>query len=910
MIVTATDPQHALSAQAFRHEANMAKKPDEIYLIDGSSYIYRAYHAMGGLSNSKGFPTGAVLGFTNMIVKTMKDKAPQRIAVVFDAKGPTFRHEMYRDYKANRPAMPEDLRLQVPKIHEIVEAYRLPSLSVQGYEADDIIATLTRQAKEKGWQVVVVSADKDMMQLVQEGITMWDPQRDMVYDSEEVKKKFGVSPNQIRDFMALMGDSSDNVPGVPGIGQKTAASLIQQLDSLEGIYSHLDEVSQKKVRENLAENRDKAFLSRKLVALNDEVPLDSGLEDLTVAEPDAGQLREIFKELEFKRLLGELPAQRTLDYSGYCTIVTLKDLHQWADRIRKIGRFAVDTETTSEQPVRAELVGISMCAEDGKACYIPVAHAQGDQLNKEEVLSVLRPLLEDPKLPKLGQNIKYDMIVFKKEGVEIRGIECDTMLASYLLDPSRRGHSLDDLAEIFLEHRMIPIKELIGTGKSQILFSDVDIPTASEYSCEDAEVTFKVASILCPRLDKQGLGDLFREIELPLIPVLTDMELAGVRIDTAYLNQISEEFGKILQKAEAQIYELAGEDFNINSPKQLGEILFNKLGMKATKKTKSGPSTSLDVLEELALEHELPRKILDYRSIYKLKSTYVDTLPNLVNPKTGRIHTSYNQAVAATGRLSSSDPNLQNIPVRTEEGRKIRKAFVPDEGCVFVAADYSQIELRIMAHVSGDERLTAAFSGGEDIHAITAASVFACSPAHVTPEMRRKAKAINFGIIYGMGAFKLAGQIGVGMKMAKQYLEDYYKTYSGVRRYMEELPERATKDGYVTTILGRIRFLPDLNNPNRIAQQAARRVAINTTMQGSAADLMKLAMIRVHRALQESRMSAKMILQVHDELILEVRKDVARDAAALLKKEMEGVYPLSVPLLVEVAIGNNWDEAH
>ncbi len=888
----------------------MAKKPDEIYLIDGSSYIYRAYHAMGGLSNSKGFPTGAVLGFTNMIVKTMKDKAPQRIAVVFDAKGPTFRHEMYAEYKANRPAMPEDLRLQVPKIHEIVEAYRLPSLSVQGFEADDIIATLTRQAKEKGWQVVIVSADKDMMQLVQEGVTMWDPQRDMVYDSEEVKKKFGVSPNQILDFMALMGDSSDNVPGVPGIGQKTAASLIQQFDSLEGIYSHLDEVSQKKVRENLAENRDKAFLSRELVALNDEVPLDSGLEDLTVAEPDADQLREIFKELEFKRLLGELPAQRTLDYSGYCTITTLEDLHQWADRIRKIGRFAVDTETTSEQPVRAELVGISMCAEDGKACYIPVAHTQGDQLNKEEVLSVLRPLLEDPKLPKLGQNIKYDMIVFKKEGVEIRGIECDTMLASYLLDPSRRGHSLDDLAEIFLEHRMIPIKELIGTGKSQILFSDVDIPTASEYSCEDAEVTFKVASILCPRLDKEGLGDLFREIELPLIPVLADMELAGVRIDTAYLNQISEEFGKILQKAEAQIYELAGEDFNINSPKQLGEILFNKLGMKSTKKTKSGLSTSLDVLEELALEHELPRKILDYRSIYKLKSTYVDTLPNLVNPRTGRIHTSYNQAVAATGRLSSSDPNLQNIPIRTEEGRKIRKAFVPDEGYVFVAADYSQIELRIMAHVSGDERLTAAFSAGEDIHAITAASVFECSPAHVTPEMRRKAKAINFGIMYGMGAFKLAGQIGVGMKMAKQYLEDYYQTYSGVRRYMEEVPERATKDGYVTTILGRKRFLPDLNNPNRIAQQAARRVAINTPMQGSAADLMKLAMIRVHRALQESRMSARMILQVHDELIVEVKKDAAKDAAALLKKEMEGVYPLSVPLLVEVATGNNWDEAH
>jgi DNA polymerase I len=888
----------------------MAKKKEEIYLIDGSSYIYRAYHATGGLSNSKGFPTGAVFGFTNMIVKTMKDKAPRRIAVVFDAKGPNFRHEMYSDYKANRPAMPEDLRLQIPKIHEIVEAYRLPSLSVEGFEADDIIATLTRHAKEKGWQVFIISGDKDLMQLVQEGVTMWDPQREVVYDSEAVKKKFGVDPDHILDFMALMGDSSDNVPGVPGVGQKTAALLIQQFGSLDGLYSHLDEVTQKKIRENLAGNKDQAFLSRKLVTLDYEVPLDLGPDDLTTDEPDVDRLREIFQELEFKRLLGELPAQRTLDYSGYCTITTSADLRQWADGIRKMERFAVDTETTSEQPVRAELVGISLCAEDGKACYVPVAHTYGDQLKKEEVLSVLGPLLEDPNLPKVGQNIKYDMIVFKNEGVEIRGIECDTMLASYLLDPSRRGHSLDDLAEVFLQHRMIPIKELIGTGKSQILFSAVDIPEAAEYACEDAEATFKVASILCPRLDKEGLGDLFRDIELPLIPVLADMELAGVRVDIAYLNQLSEEFAVILAKTEAEIYELAGERFNINSPKQLGEILFHKLGMKSAKKTKSGPSTSLDVLEELSFEHELPRKILDYRSIFKLKSTYIDALRSLVNPRTGRIHTSYNQAVAATGRLSSSDPNLQNIPIRTEEGRKIRKAFVPDEGYVFVAADYSQIELRIMAHVSGDERLKTAFSAGEDIHAITAASVFNCSPAHVTPEMRRKAKAINFGIMYGMGPFKLAGQIGVGMKMARKYLEDYYETYAGVRKFMKELPEKATKDGYVTTILGRKRFLPDLNNPNRIAQQAAQRAAINSTMQGSAADLMKLAMIRVHNALHESRMPATMILQVHDELILEVRKDAAKDAAALLKKEMEGVYPLSVPLVVDVATGNNWGEAH
>jgi DNA polymerase I len=888
----------------------MAKKHHEIYLIDGSSYIYRAYHAMGGLSNSKGFPTGAVFGFTNMIVKTLKDKAPTHVVVAFDAKGPNFRHEKFPEYKANRPPMPEDLRLQIPMVHEIVEAYRLPSVSMTGFEADDIIATITRQAREHGWDVVVVSGDKDLTQLVQDGVTMWDPQKDVVYDAEGVKKKFGVLPHQAVDFMALTGDTSDNVPGVAGVGPKTGAKLIEEYGTLEGVYESLDRITQKKLKENLTKYKDNAFLSRELVRLNYEVPTGKNLDDLAVVEPDPSRLKALFQELEFKRLLGDLPAERTLDFTGYRVIVRMEDLSAWLEDVRQQGILSVDCETTSEQPVRAQLVGVSLCSEAGKACYIPVGHARGVQLPKSDVLNALRTVLEDGTIRKIGQNIKYDLIVFKKEGVDIAGIACDTMLASYLLDPSRRGHSLDDLAEIFLEHRTIHIKELIGKGKSQILFSGVDIEQATEYACEDADVAFRVAEVLLPKIEAGGLHDLYNEVELRLIPVLADMELAGVRVDTSYLWQLSLEFGQTLETTEAAIYRIAGENFNINSPKQLSEILFNRLGLKPVKKTKTGQSTALDVLEELAHQHELPRKILDYRSIFKLKSTYVDALTSLVNPETGRIHTSYNQAVAATGRLSSSDPNLQNIPVRTAEGRKIRKAFIPDDGFTFVAADYSQIELRVMAHLSGDARLKQAFSAGEDIHAITAAEVVGGSPAHVTPEMRQSAKAINFGIIYGMGAFRLAGQLGVGMAMAKQYLEDYYRTYAGVRTFMEALPEKATADGFVTTILGRKRFLPDLRNPNRIAQQAARRMAINTTIQGSAADLMKLAMIRVHEELKERKLPAKMILQVHDELILEVQDDAAKDAASLIKEAMEGVYPLSVPLVVDVASGKNWDEAH
>ncbi len=888
----------------------MGKTNEEIYLIDGSAYIFRAYHAMGGLSNSKGFPTGAIFGFTNMIMKTLKDKSPTRIAVVFDTPGPTFRHEMYPLYKANRPEAPQDLVVQIPKILELVQAYRLPMLSIAGYEADDIIATLTQKARSLNWRVVIVSADKDLTQLVCDRVAMWDPQKDALYDAKGVKDKFGVLPEQILDYLSLVGDSSDNIPGVRGIGPKTAGNLIQDFGSLQQIYDQIDRITKPKLRESLITNRDKAFLSRDLAKLDEDVPIDVDIDNLVMLEPNQELLREMFREFEFKRLLDDLPAVKNLDFSGYKTVRTLQELPAIISEIKANGRFAVDLETTSIAPVWAELVGISLCAKEGKPYYLPVGHIKGPQLPKGETLAMLKPILEDPAISKIGQNIKYDMIVLKNEGVNLQGVACDTMLASYLLDPSRRGHSLDDLAEIYLEHKMIPITDLIGTGKKQISFAEVEIDQASEYSCEDADVTFRLSTIMTPRLLEAGLEDLFLNVELPVISVLTDMELTGVRVNSDYLKKLSIEFGENLKQIEREIYDLAGEEFNINSTQQVGEILFNKLGLKGTKKTKTGLSTSLAVLEELAFQHELPKKILEYRSIFKLKSTYADSLVNLVNPRTGRIHTSYNQAVAATGRLSSSDPNLQNIPIRTTEGRKIRKAFVPAKNHVFIAADYSQIELRIMAHLSQDKRLLEAFDSGEDIHSITAASVFGLPLSLVTPEMRRKAKEINFGIIYGMGAFKLSNQIGVSLKVARQYLEDYYLTYAGVKKYMEEVPDQASRVGFVTTILGRKRFLPDLTNPNKVAQQAARRIAINTTMQGSAADLMKVAMINVHKRLEAENLPVKLILQVHDELVLEAHENHVDAAINLLRFEMEHAYELSVPLVVDVSVGNNWDEAH
>ena len=888
----------------------MSLKTEEIFLIDGSAYIFRAYHAMGGLSNSKGFPTGAIFGFTNMLMKTLRDKSPSRIAVVFDAPGPTFRHEKYPLYKANRPEAPQDLVIQIPKILELVRAYRLPMISVAGFEADDVIATLTRQAKLLKWIVIIVSADKDLTQLVSEGVVMWDPQKDTLYDEKGVQEKFGVLPTQMLDFLSLVGDSSDNIPGVRGIGPKTATNLIHEFGSLKGIYDQLEKISKPKLREALKTNRDNAFLSRELAKLDEEVSLDTDIKELLIVEPDNEGLRHIFREFEFKRLLDDLPAVKNLDFSGYKTVQTLDELQKIISEIKQSGIFAVDLETTSLAPVSAKIVGISLCAKQGRPYYIPVGHNEGLQLPKKETLAILKSVLEDPGIDKVGQNIKYDLIVFRGEGIDIRGIAFDTMLASYLLDPARRGHSLDDLAEIYLQHKMIPITDLIGAGKRQTSFAEVDVERASEYSCEDADVTFRVASLMVPRLREAGLMDLLSNIEIPIISVLADMEIKGVLVDSDYLRQLSIEFGESLKLIEQSIFTLAGQQFNINSTQQVGEILFKKLGLKGTKKTKTGLSTSLAVLEELAFEHELPKKILEYRSIFKLKSTYADSLVNLVNPETGRIHTSYNQAVAATGRLSSSDPNLQNIPIRTPEGRKIRKAFVPDKAYVLVAADYSQIELRIMAHLSGDKRLLEAFASGEDIHSITAASVFGLPIELVTSEMRRKAKEINFGIIYGMGAFKLSNQIGVSLKVAKQYLEDYYQTYSGVKEFMETAPDDASRVGFVTTILGRKRYLPDLTNPNKMAQQAARRIAINTTMQGSAADLMKLAMINVHSRLKTEKLPANLILQVHDELVLEAREDHLEAAINLLKFEMEHAYELSVPLVVDVSFGQNWDEAH
>jgi DNA polymerase-1 len=845
-----------------------------------------------------------------MINKTLKDKDPKRLAVVFDAKGPTFRHELFHEYKANRPAMPDELAEQISMIHDLIQAYSLPSLSKTGFEADDIVATLVKEAGKRSWKVVIVSGDKDLMQLVGDNVIMWDPQADKEYTPAEVEKKFGVGPDKLLDLLAMVGDTSDNVPGVPGVGLKTASSLLKEYESLDEILESADEITPARARNSLVKNRDTALLSRDLIQLRDDVPLDLELEDLVRGDSSVGELERIYQELEFNKLLSELPRTTRLDYSGYSLITGEKELESLIARLREAGSFAVDLETTSERPVWAELVGISFSCEEGVAFYIPVGHEKGDQLDKRRTLELLKPLLEDSSIEKIGQNIKYDIIVLKKEGIELRPLGCDTMIASYLLDSGRRGHSLDDLAQIHLNHKMIPITDLIGTGKSQISFDKTPIEQAMTYSCEDADVTFRVSNKLRPRLTQEGLSELFYEIETPLIPILADMELTGVKVDPFKLKSLSEEFSAILNSTREQIYDLAGENFNINSPKQLASILFERIGLKPVKKTKTGPSTSLDVLEKLALEHSLPQKILDYRSIFKLKSTYVDALSELVNRRTGRIHTSYNQAVAATGRLSSSDPNLQNIPIRSEEGRKIRQAFVPEKDHLFVAADYSQIELRVMAHLSDDERLKEAFANNEDIHAITAASVFGVSTAHVTPDMRRKAKEINFGIIYGMGSYKLAGQIGVGMKMAEKYLQDYYNTYSGVKDYMDRVPRLAAEKGYVTTLMGRRRLLPDINSSNKITRQAAARVAINTTIQGAAADIMKKAMIGVHKRTMDYGPEMRMILQVHDELILEVKDGLGEEASQLLREEMENAVKLTVPLAVETAIGENWDEAH
>jgi DNA polymerase-1 len=884
-----------------------------IFLIDGQSYIYRAFYAVRELKTSTGFPTNAIFGFVNMLQRIRGEYSPSHMAVVFDAPGKNFRHGLYQQYKAHRLAMPEALRPQIPRIKELVRAYRIPVIELEGYEADDIIATLATRWEKQGAAVVIVSGDKDLMQLVSERVTMLDTMRGEQIGVEQVRAKFGVEPARVVEVQALMGDATDGIPGIPGIGEKTAIKLISEWHDLDNLLRHASEIPGK-LGEKICTHADLARLSKKLATLQCDVPVEVDLADLTPQEPDREQLKALFTELEFRRFLAELDAEDKRapgeKIDGYETVRTPHQLDQVLQAVREAGTFCLDTETTSLNPLSAELVGVSLAVQEGQAWYIPVGHRSPDaspQLARDGLLTALRALLEDPSLSLIGQNTKYDVMVLAQYGLWPQNLTGDTMLASYLLNPTNR-HSLTELAWEHLQYRMLTYEVVTEGGKKN--FAEVSVADATRYSAEDADITLRLAHRLFPRVREEGMGRLFAEVEVPLVLVLARMELAGIRVDRELLATLSEEFGRRRKALEAEIYALAGEEFNLSSPQQLQTILFDKLGLPRGKKTKTGSSTDSSVLEALAERFPLPAKILAYRAFTKLQNTYVDALPKLVHPKTGRIHTSFNQTVTATGRLSSSNPNLQNIPVRSEEGRRIRAAFVPERGHVLLSADYSQIELRLLAHLSQDPVLVESFQKGQDVHARTAAELFGVPLGAVSADQRRQAKTINFGIIYGMGAQRLARSLGIPLKTAQAYITQYFARYGGIKEYMDTVVADAKKRGYVTTLLGRRRYVPDLQSQNAQLASAAERVATNTPIQGTAADLMKMAMVAIDRRLTEEKLRARMLLQVHDELVFEVPEGEVERVKRLVQELMQGVMGLRVPLVVELGIGTNWAEAH
>ena len=895
----------------------MMDKDKTIYLIDGSAYIYRAYHAIRSLSNSKGFPTNAVFGFTRMLLKLVNDKRPEYIIMFFDSKGPTFRHELFNAYKANRPPMPEDLSIQIPCIKEITAAFNIPVMEKQGFEADDLIGTISLQAEAKGFFVVMVTGDKDFMQLVTDKAVIWDPMKDKKIDTDSIKKDFGVVPNQMTDVFGLAGDSADNIPGVPGIGQKTALSLIQAFGGMDLVYDQINTITKKKQKQNLINYKDQAFLSRELVTIDTHAPISCDLDKLKYTSFNNVRLSELFKEFEFSQLQKAFPKQAGDLKKKYFTVLRVEELSILVASLEAVSEFAVDTETTSVNPMKARIVGISFSVRQNEACYIPCGHAyEGapDQLDLDLVLQYLKPVLENPEIKKIGQNIKYDLMVFARHGIHLAGLYFDTMLASYLINPSKRAHNLEQIALDFLDYKMISYKEVTNAGTQNKIscFAEVPVEKASYYSCEDADITFSACKVLLPILRKSELYTLLRDVEIPLVPVLMDMEMKGICVDKLKLKGLSELFGKQLESLECRIYDIAGEKFNIKSSQQLGRILFEKLKLpvqKKTKKTKSY-STDVDVLNKLSSMHELPEIMLKHRTLAKLKSTYTDALLELINTETGRIHTSFNQTVTVTGRLSSSAPNLQNIPVRGEEGGKIRSSFIPRPGWLLLSADYSQIELRILAHYSDDRILIKAFIDDEDIHTRTATEVFQVFPSFITPELRRQAKAVNFGIVYGMSAFRLSKELDISRKMAQTYINNYFKRYKGVKQYIDETIEAAGNTKQTSTLLGRIRLLPDINSSNKHIREFSERIAINTPIQGTAADLIKVAMINIHRAFYEKRLKSSMLLSVHDEIIFEVPADEINTVNRLVKNIMENVWELKVPLKVNVKSGKNWSEAH
>ena len=915
-----------------------------LILVDGSSYLYRAFHALPPLTNSKGKPTGAVKGVINMMRRLQKDYPESTHVVVFDAKGKTFRDEIYSDYKANRPPMPDDLRLQIEPIHQIIQAMGMPMLVIEGVEADDVIGTLALQATAAQQPVVISTGDKDIAQMVNEHIVMENTMTNTVLDRAGVIEKFGIPPELIIDYLALLGDKSDNIPGVPGVGEKTALGLLQGIGGLDDIYARLDEVAglafrgAKTMAPKLEEHRELAYLSYKLATIKTDVAMDLALDELHNGDPDDSALLALFKDMEFKTWIKELEnpdtapvskaEQNTSSAEGtdsaaetpeiqrdYQTVLTQQQLDSWVAKIKSAPLVAVDTETTSLDYMQAKLVGVCVAVEPGQAAYIPFGHdylGAPAQLSQDSVLAQLKPLLEDPEIKKVGQNLKYDMSVLAQHGIDLQGVAFDTMLESYVLDSVATRHDMDSLAAEYLGETTISFTDVAGKGASQLTFNQVALEEAAPYAAEDADITLRLHSTLWPELSKHAtLEKVFKDIELPLLPVLSRIERTGALVDGTLLFQQSNELAERLGELETEAWDLAGQQFNLASPKQLGEILFEKLEIPVLKKTAKGaPSTKEEVLQELALDYPLPKVLLEHRSLAKLKSTYTDKLPTMINPASKRIHTSYHQAGTATGRLSSSDPNLQNIPVRTPEGRRVRQAFIAAPGCKMVAADYSQIELRIMAHLSEDPSLLKAFAEGQDIHRATAAEVFAVATEQVTADMRRSAKAINFGLIYGMSAFVLARQLNIGRKQAAEYIELYFQRYPGVQSYMNNIRHTAAEQGYVETAFGRRLYLPEINSKNGMRRQAAERTAINAPMQGTAADIIKLAMIHVDDWLQNSDLQSRMIMQVHDELVLEV-PDTELDAVKQgLNDLMENAASLLVPLVVDVGVGDNWDEAH
>jgi DNA polymerase-1 len=894
-----------------------------LYLIDGSSYIFRAYYAIRHLSNSKGIPTNAVYGFTAMLFKFLKDYEPTHLGIVFDSKGKTFRDDIYPLYKANRSAPPEDLAQQFSVIFEMVDAFNIPQVQLEGFEADDLMGTISKNVEKENANVVLVTGDKDFCQLVSDKVTLLDTMKNKITGIPEVKEKYGVAPERVIDVFALAGDAVDNIPGVKGIGEKTAVSLISKFGSLDELFNNLDDVS-KRQKVLIEEKKEDAVLSKELVTIKTDVDIETGLDKFKYNGFDDDKLRQIFQELEFKNLLRELgdedssdngnADESTVSYDKYQLVLSEDHLDRVISKIKETGELSIDLETTSPNPMLANIVGVALCPAPHESYYVPVAHraltdSSTKQLGLSLVLDKLKPIVESQEIAKIGQNLKYEIVVLEKYGLKLNGISFDTMIAAHMIDSSRNSYSLDELCRLYLGHQMISYKDVTGTGKSKINFDEVELEVARDYASEDADVAMLLSRILAPKLDEINLMDVFRDIELKFIKVLAKVEMNGVHIDSDKLKELSKEFESLLKQIEKDIFSEVGYEFNLNSPLQLREVLFETLDLPQKKQTKKGePSTDVEVLTDLSKFHLVPEKVLEHRTLSKLKSTYIDSLPKLINPDTGRIHTSFNPVGSSTGRLSSSDPNLQNIPIKSAQGRRIREAFIPEEGYTLLSADYSQIELRLLAHFSKDDNLIEAFLNDSDIHNRTAAEIFGVTEDLVTPDMRRLSKNINFGIIYGISAFGLAKQLGTSIAISKSYIDEYFKRYGKVKEYIEKSIMDAQTKGYAETILGRRRPIPELQSNNRGLRGFGERTAMNTPIQGSAADIINIAMIRINDKMVGYKSS--LILQVHDELLFEVKKDELEKLSKMVKEEMEGAWKLIVPIKVDMGSGDNWAEAH